>query len=339
MVWRQNKKKRVTLSDVAQLADVSTMTVSKVIRNTGTISKPTRARVLAAIEELGYVPNRIAGSLSSQVNLMVGVIIPSLSAGRFSDFLTAVNIVLDGAGMHTLVGASNFHTDTEEELIRTMVAWQPYGLILTGGIEHSASTERILAARTFPIVQVWDNDRPGFEASVGFSHADAGAMMARHFIGKGFRRVGYVGAGLRRDSCARRRLDAFRTVLAEHGLPLETVVMEDGERASHSGEVATERLLEQTPEVDAIFYLDDELAVGGLTHLHKVGVSVPDDIAVAGFDGAAIGRLIDVKLTTIDTPRAMIGELAAQALVGPVADSTPQRQIDVELTLVEGNTT
>lgn len=331
--------KKVTLSDVAQLADVSTMTVSKVIRNTGSISAPTRERVNEAIEELGYLPNLIAGSLSSQINLMVAVIIPSLGNSVFGEVLRGINSVLTGAGMHTFIGASDYHTDIEEELIRTMLPWQPCGLILTGGVTHSASTDRLLAAKPCPIVQIWDNDVPEFDMNIGFSHVEAGRIVARHFYEKGFRKIGYVGSRHTKDVCAARRFKGFCDQLWEHGLAVESEIIEDGDRQPSLGLRATRDLLARANDLDAIYYLNDTLAIGGLTHLHRTGISVPEQIAVAGFNGSSSGQLISTELTTVDIPRWKIGDLAARSLLDRIGGKSVAAKIDVDIELVPGNTT
>lgn len=331
--------KRATLSDVAKLAGVSTMTVSKVIRNTGSISSPTRNRVKEAIDELGYMPNLLAASLSSQTNLLVGVVIPDLGTNVFGEALRGINTVLTEAGMHTLIGASDSHTDREEELIRTILSWQPSGLILTGGITHSASTYKLLANKPCPIIQIWDNDILEFETNVGFSHIEAGKIMARHFFDKGYRKIAYVGAQHQIDVCAARRCQGFRDQLNEFGLNVVTQITELGRRENADGLCGTAKLLQRYADLDAIYYLNDAMAVGGMTHLNRIGVKTPEQIAVAGFNGSSIGQLISTDLTTIDVPRWDIGETAARMLLDSIRGKATVNRVDVEPKLVIGNTT
>lgn len=331
--------KKVTLSDVAKLAEVSTMTVSKVIRQTGSISAPTRERVREAIDELGYLPNLIAGSLSSQTNLMVAVIIPNLGSTVFGETLRGINEVLTGAGMHTFIGASDYHTDIEEELIRTMLPWQPCGLILTGGITHSSSTYKLLGAKPCPIIQLWDNEFPEFDVNVGFSHTEAGRIVARHFHDKGFRKIAYVGARHDKDVCATRRYHGFCDELKKHGLDVIGQIADTGDRETPDGQSGTQELLKQNTEIDAIYYLNDAMAIGGLRHLHRAGITTPDQIAVAGFNGSSQGQLISADLTTVDTPRWRIGDIAARSLLDRIAGKDVPIKIDVTPQLVEGNTT
>lgn len=332
-------KKTITLSDVAKLANVSTMTVSKVIRNTGSISLPTRKVVREAIDTLGYIPNLIAGSLRSQVNLMVAVIVPTFGDDVFGGVLQGIDTVLNGAGMHTLLGASDFHTDIEEELIRTMMAWQPSGLILTGGLLHSASTDRILGARTCPIVQIWDNDVTDFETNVGFSHHEAGRMMARHFIERGYRNIGYLGARHAIDMSSNRRFQAFRDELLKSGRSVLVEISESAVNQTEFGIAGTEKLLSGSVPLDAIHYQNDAMAVGGLTWLHRAGIPVPRKVAVAGFDGSFRQKLISFELTTIVVPRHVFGEASARSLLDRIHGlDVPQYQT-VEIQLLAGDTT
>lgn len=333
------KYRKVRLSDVAKLAGVSTMTVSKVIRETGSISSPTRKRVSEAIDELGYIPNSIAVSLSSQTNLLVGVIIPNIGTRVFDESLRGINKVLTEAGMHTLIGTSENHTDREEELIKTMLSWQPSGLILTGGITHSKTTNRLLAANPCPIIQIWDNDVPEFEVNVGFSHIEAGKATARHFRDKGYRKIAYVGSQHEIDVCAARRYQGFCDQLKEFNLNVVSEIAETGKRETPDGLLGTQNLLERITDLDAIYYLNDAMAVGGLTHLHRVGIKTPEQIAVAGFNGSSVGQLISTDLTTIDIPRWDIGETAARLLLDRVNGKNTVDRVDVELKLVLGNTT
>ncbi len=331
--------KKVRLSDVAKLAGVSTMTVSKVIRKTGSISAPTRERVNEAIDELGYLPNLIAVSLSSQTNLLVGVIIPNLGSRVFDESLRGINTVLTEAGMHTLIGTSDNHTDREEELIKTMLPWQPSGIILTGGIAHSATTNKLLSGRPCPIIQIWDNDVPEFEVNVGFSHIEAGRVIARHLYEKGYRKIAYIGAQHDKDVCAARRYQGFCEQLAEFDLGVVSEISVKGERETSDGVRGTQKLLERSPDIDAICYLNDAMAVGGLTHMYRVGIKTPEQIAVAGFNGSSIGQLISTELTTIDIPRWDIGETAARLLLDRISGKDTVDRVDVELRLVPGSTT
>lgn len=332
-------KKKATLADVAKLANVSAMTVSKVIRNTGSISAETQRRVRESIDQLGYVSNRLAGSLSSQFSSLVSVIIPSISDAIFAEVLSGINKTLRMHGLSTVIGASEFEIESEDELVRTMLAWSPAGVLLTGGVEHSPIVLRLLQAQTCPIVQIWDIDVPAFDVSVGISHVEAGRLMAEHFLQKGYRQIGYVGAELSKDLCAKRRFESFEKHLAMQGISIETEIYEDAPRQAATAIKATEALVQRLPNTDAIYYLNDAMALGGVAYLHEAGTRFPEQVAVAGFNGSSLDRSVITSLTTVDVPRYRIGEVAAQALLDQLNGKHVSKVIDVGVEIVQGNTT
>ena len=327
------------MADVAKLAGVSKMTVSKVIRNVGSVSDDTRARVREAIEMAGYVPNRIAGSLSTNINPMVAVVVPTLSGNTFGEALRGIEAVLSVAGLQTFVGATGYDAGSEERLIENLLSWQPSGLILTSGIAHSEKTRKLLTAQRCPIVEIWDSDATLFDAKVGVSHRQAGTLIAEHLLTRGRRDFGYVGSRLSKDLCAAARLAGFRDRLAQEGVPLEAILFDDGPRGVEDGITGTERLLAQRPTVDAVYYINDMMAVGGLTHLHRNQIPVPSQIAIAGFNGTVQNILITQELTTCVVPGWELGEAAAKTLLQLMNGDTSENKTVFELKLIHGTTT
>lgn len=333
------ESKKVTLADVAKLANVSPMTVSKVIRNTGSISAETQKRIRAAIDQLGYVPNRLAGSLSSQFSALVSVIIPSIGDIIFAEVLSGINKTLRSRGLCTVIGASEFEIASEDELVRTMLAWRPAGVILTGGVEHSPTVRRLLQSQTCPVIQIWDIDVPAFDVSVGISHVEAGRLAAEHFLRKNLRNIAYVGAELGKDLCAKRRFESFKKHLANNGVTVTPEIYADAPRQAATAIEATEALFKRQPDIDAVYYLNDAMALGGMAYFHEAGVPVPDQVAVAGFNGSSLDRSVITSLTTVNVARYRIGEIAAQSLLDQLDGEKGSAVIDVGLEFVQGNTT
>ncbi|WP_105418259.1 MULTISPECIES: LacI family DNA-binding transcriptional regulator [Neorhizobium] len=338
---RQKRAKTVTLVEVAARAGVSRMTVSKVIRGVGSISEETRARVRRAADELGYLPNSLAGSLSSRRSRMVAVIIPSISDIVFSEVLSGVNAVLRPNGYQTFIGESHFDPVVEADLIREMLSFQPAGLLLNGGMERSAASMRLLENRSCPAIQLWDCDNSGLDFGAGPSHAEAGRLVAMHFLARGLQRIAYVGAELEKDLCARRRYLSLQSSLAADDIALVSVTCERKPRQAATGRLLTEQLMRTHPDVQAIHFLNDAMALGGLSYLHEAGIAVPGQVSVVGFNGTSIPNTVRTRLTTIDTPREAIGETAARALLDMLrnANANPSRSWQAALHLVQGNTT
>lgn len=335
----EERERIVTLRDVAAKAGVSTMTASKVMRDAGSISEKTRQKVRQAADDLGYLPNSLAGSLSSRMNRMVAVIIPSISDVVFSEVLSGVNAMLRPRGYQTFIGESLFDPAIEADLLRAMLSFRPAGLLLTGGLARNADSEKLLARRNCPTIQLWDGDNVGLDFSVGVSHEEAGRLVATHFLERGLRSIAYVGAEHTRDLCARRRYLALQSALGAEGTELVSVICETMPRQAETGRVLTRQLVETHPDIEAIHFLNDAMALGGLSYLHETGLSVPDSVSVVGFNGTSLANAVRTRLTTIDMPRMEIGATAARALLQMLSGERVQGPWRARLQVVQGNTT
>ena len=217
-------KKRTTLADVAARAGVSQMTASKVLRGTGSISEETRKRVKLAASDLGYVPNLLAGSLSSRTSNIVAVVLPSINDAVFGEVVAGINDVLRPDGYVTFIGESHLNPQTEEKIIQTVLSLQPAGIILTGGIHRTPKADQMLRGWECPIIQIWDEEDEHYDGCIAPDHAKAGRLVAQHFIERGVERPAYIGAELGRDICAARRFKTFKQTMTEAGLDLVELI-------------------------------------------------------------------------------------------------------------------
>jgi len=324
----------VTLADVAAAAGVGESTVSRVLRNHGSFSDRTRDRVMAAVATLGYVPNRIAGTLASAGSRLVGVVVPSLANIVFPDVLRGIGTALDATGHQSVIGVSEYDPAREEALVAAMLAWRP-AAVLVAGLEHSGGARAMLAAGGARVAEMLDIDGAGIDIVVGFSNREAGAASARHLLARGYRRIGYVGHDLERDTRAAKRLAGFEAALAQAGLALadrEAVVAPSSIGAGRDG---LERILARTPSLDAVYFSNDDMAVGGYFLCLSRGIAIPGRLALFGYNGLDVARLAPQPLATIRTPRVLVGETAARlALSGAAA-----QVVDVGFDLIEGATT
>ncbi len=332
-------KKNTTQSDVAKLAGVSVMTVSRALHGSTAISPETKERIRLAMEELGYVYNTVAGSLRNQSSFMVAVVIPSVNDLVFGEILSGINSVLRPKGYFTTIGESFFNPEEEYKVIRSLLAMQPAGIILTGGIHHKPELFELLKRRSCPILQMWDTHNLDFDYHVGPSQIEAGQLIADHFIKKRFRQVAYIGAELSMDVCAGQRLQAFRDRLADKGIAVDVETDDDLPRQPESGKILTERLLTRSPGVKAIHFLNDSMALGGLSYLAGKGMSAPKDVAVAGFNGSTQKFSIRTKLTTVDVPKYEIGSVSGERLLALLDNKKDGQFYRSPLRLIEGDTT
>jgi LacI family gluconate utilization system Gnt-I transcriptional repressor len=229
------------------------MTVSRVLRNKGDVSAATRKRVQEAAKRLGYVPNKIAGSLaSSRVNL-VAVIIPSLGNMVFPEVLSGISERLETTELQPVVGVTDYLLEKEEKVLFEMLSWRPSGVIIAG-LEHSEASEAMLRQAGIPVVEIMDVDGFPIDACVGISHRRAGRLMAEKIIDAGYRRIGFMGTKMPRDHRARKRFEGFTRTLAKAGIEIADQDFYSGGSALAKGREMTQAMLERTPDVDFMYF-------------------------------------------------------------------------------------
>jgi len=329
----------VTLADVARLAKVSTMTVSKVLRGTGAISDQTKTRVFEAADELGYVPNRLAGSLSTRKSMLVAVLIPSIADTVYAEIISSLHSLLDQASLSIFIAESQMDPEVEERQMQELLSLRPAFLVRSGGIASTQRTRLLLQRFDVPHIQIWDGDDPQGQVNVGPSHVEAGKIAARHFLELGLGKVAYIGAETQLDLCASRRMDSFVADMNSAGAEVSVVTDPNVPRQAESGELLTRRLLESGSKFDGIFYLNDAMAIGGLRVLLKAGCRVPEDVRVLGFNGTSREQTINTRLTTISTDGHQIGQAVATAILESAGGQVAESHILCPLTLNPGNTT
>ncbi|CAN7256417.1 MULTISPECIES: LacI family DNA-binding transcriptional regulator [unclassified Variovorax] len=334
---RQESSGDVTLSEVARLAGVSGMTVSRVLHDHVNVSEETRAKVQAAVAALGYVPNRLAGALATARTRLMVVIIPSLGNIVFPEVLRGANERFEAAGYQAVIGVSDYDLAKEEQLIAAMQSWRPSGWILAG-LEHTPRARQMLREVRSPVVEVMDIDGEPIDMAVGFSNVAAGRDIGKFLADSGRRRIGYVGGNLERDLRAGKRLEGFVQALSERGIALQGRFTADQPSSLLLGRSGLAQLLARHPDLDAVYFSNDDMAVGGLMHCMAAGISVPDQLALAGFNGLEIGEAVPLRLTTIKSPRYRIGQLAADHILARLAGQTPPLREDIGLEFIAGQT-
>ncbi len=329
-------RKRRTLKDVAEAANVSEMTVSRVLRKSGTVSAGTRKTVLAAIDRLGYVENRMAGSLATARSNQVAVIIPSLSNHVFTEVLSGISEMLDREGYQAVVGVSDYSIAKEEELVYSMMSWRPAGFVVSN-VRHSPKTRNVLLNADIPVVEIMNLPEDPIEMCVGLNHTEAGRALAAYMVTKKYRRFGYVGWN-ESDYAAAIRFQAIKAELERHGFGIFAPDLFNRPPNLASGKSGLIRLLEQAPDRDAVFFSNDTAATGGLMHCLQAGISVPDRLAIAGFSGLESGQNLPKRLTTILTNRYETGRRAARNILQQLSNTPVRLRWDMGFELIEGET-
>jgi LacI family transcriptional regulator, gluconate utilization system Gnt-I transcriptional repressor len=322
-----------TLTEVAKAAGVGESTVSRVLRNHGSFSEKTRTKVMKAVARVGYVPNRIAGTLASTASKLVAVVIPSLSNIVFADVLRGASTALEESGYQSVIGVTDYDPAREEVLVASMLAWRP-AAVMVAGVEHTPGVVSMLNASMGRVAELLDTDGEGLDIVVGFSNREAGRASARHLLARGYRRIGYVGHDLNRDKRAGKRFEGFVEALRDAGLSLIEREMSSASSSVEIGRVGLERLLSRCPDLDAIYFSNDDMAIGGYFHCLSCGIAVPSALAIFGYNGIDIGAMTPQPLSTIRTPRVQVGATAARL----VAANAPAQVVDLGFELVQGAT-
>lgn len=319
---------RVTLADVASTAGVSPITVSRALRGERAVDPELVARVKAAAQRLGYVPDPAARALASRHSTHVALLIPMLSNALFVDLLEGVQRTLRQAGYQTLIGVTHYDPGEEEHLLREQLLHRPAGLLVTG-LDRSDTTRRLIQASGVPCVHLMETSQAPDVHCVGFSQADAAAAMTRHLLSRGHRRIAFAAAQL--DPRTLQRLAGWRREMQAAGLHLPTLEWVNPAPSSLAlGGTMFEQIVAQTPPVEAIFFCNDDLAQGALLAALRLGLPVPQRVAVAGFNDLTGSDQMVPPLTTVRTPRMEIGTAAARMLLALMrGESLPAPCIDV----------
>lgn len=330
---RPRSSSQVTLDDVARSCGVSPITVSRALRGARNVAPELQARVQAAVDQLGYVPNVAARALASARSSHVAVLIPSLTNQLFVELLEAVQDALSPHGFQSLIGVTHYDPAQEEALLRSYLSQRPAGVLLTG-FDRSEAALRMLERSNTPCVHLMEtSDAPGVY-SVGFSQRDAGRTIVEHLLQRGRRRIAYAAGQL--DPRVMMRLEGYREALRAagcHDPALELLV--PGPTSIALGGRQFEDLLARHPDVDAIFYCNDDLAQGALLAALRTGVPVPQRVAIAGFNDLGGSDQMLPPLTTVRTPRREIGRRAATMLLALMrAAPVPERTVDLGFDLV-----
>ncbi|MGV8989338.1 MAG: LacI family DNA-binding transcriptional regulator [Cypionkella sp.] len=330
------RKSKITVREVALQADVSESTVSRIMRNQGLVAEATRTKVMETVRALGYVPNRIAGSLASLDSHLVGVVVPSLSNIVFPEVLQGINAGLKATNYQSVISVSDYDMDREETLVRGILAWQPAAILITG-FDHTVATRRMLDQSGVRVVEMMDIDSAPIDVAVGMSHRKAGYAAGQYLIAKGYRRFGYVGHDWTSDRRARLRYDGLSEALSAAGLSIVAHAIADGPSSVSTGREQTAQLCGMA-KVDVAVYSNDDMAVGGVFYCQGAGIRLPDQLAIFGFNGLEIGRELPQPLSTVRSNRFLIGQRAIESILETLERPDTKTTIDTGFEIYPGMT-
>lgn len=283
------------------------MTVSRALKRDSAVSPATRRRILGIVKEIGYVPDQIAGSLSSKRSGFVALLVPSLNNPHFAETAHALADTLQTAGLQILIGYTNYETKREEPLLAALLQKRPEAVVLVSD-GHSAKSRELLLKAGIPVVQVWDWPSRPIGHVVGFSNEDVAINMVRFLAERGYRRLAYLGETGDRGTRGAHRRQGFVRAVKE--LKLGAVRLHDQAPPPITvlqGRAALPQMLKRWPDIDAIMCVSDPCAFGVLTEAQAMGLNVPSQLAVIGFGDFEVSRCCLPALTTTAVDGARIG--------------------------------
>lgn len=331
---------RPTIRDVSRLAGVSRMTVSRVLSDPELVLPTTRDKVLKAVADLGYVPDKTAGSLSSRRTGFIALMLPTLTNANFAAVAHGLTEALREANYHLLIAYTDYDMAEEERQLLNLLARRPEAIVLTGAM-HRRNASRMLMAADVPVVEIADLPSQPIEHAIGFSNYQVGRTAARYLLDRGFTRIGALAAspdGEVTDHRGEERMRGFEDELRLARLPTDAVLRHGSAPVSfHHGATAFRALVEAQPDIEAIFAVSDLSAVGAVMEAQRMNIRIPQDISIMGFGDFEIGREINPALTTIHVDFRALGLRTGKMLVDMLAsDATPAPSVvDVGLRIVE----
>lgn len=300
---------RTTLADVAQHAGVTTMTVSRTLREPHRVTAETAERVNAALKHTGYAPNKSAGLLASGRSRIVAAIIPNIANSIFAETIQGLTEALQTDGYELLLAATGYSMAREEDQIRAVLGWAPSALIVTGRHHTEAALAMMRRARLdgVPVIEMWDQSTRTAEfIQVGFNHGKAGKAMQEHLLACGYRDLLYVGSGVVGDLRARERQQGFLTAArkARCQVRLITAVAEEPMAA---GRKVVQQLISQSSLPQAMAFSNDYFAAGACLQAMEQGIAIPGQLGIMGFGDMTIAGQLAGGISTLAVPRFGIG--------------------------------
>lgn len=329
---RSRQRANATVRDVARVARVSTATVSRALSQPGIVRPQTRERIARAIARLNYVSDGVARALSTRRTRTVGAVIPTLDNAIYAVSTHSLQKALEQAGYTLLLACHEFDLAAEARMVRAFAERGVDALVLVG-TAHDAATRKLLPTLGIPCVLTWALERPQINASVGFDNRAAGRMIAEYLLQLGHRRIGVISGMVQGNDRARDRLRGLSSALARAGVKLgrEHVV-----QAAYSLRAGREAFAELTrrDRFTAVACGNDVLGIGAIQEAQRLGMSVPGDVSITGFDDMEFASVVTPALTTVRFPIAEVGVEAARHLIERLAGKAAPRRIELPLELV-----
>jgi len=294
----RHRNRDVSLQDVADAAKVSTMTVSRALRGTEGVSEAKRIEIKRLAKKMQYIPNNNARSLAVSNSTLVGISFPTLFNEVFAEMLEGMRSTFELAGLSTVVNTTDYNRQVEMEWVEHLLSWRPAGVVLTG-CDHHRDVRKILRRARIPTLELWDYATKPIDINVGIDHYKAGYRLASYVAGLGYRRPAFVGAPEGKDVRADARKRGIEQAFRERDLAKSMIFsVQSDEYSFVGGQKNTLELMQRKERPDVIFYVNDYIAFGGMSACQSLGIDIPRNVGIVGFNALDITRVLPLALTT-----------------------------------------
>ncbi|WP_299473942.1 LacI family DNA-binding transcriptional regulator [uncultured Roseibium sp.] len=308
------KQGPVTMRDVARAAGVSRMTVSRALRKDSPVSLKTREHILKVVRDMNYVPDQMAGSLTTRKSGFVATLLPSLNNLHFALTVQSLTEEVEDIGLQILLGHTDYSAAREEEILETMLRRRPEAIILSYD-GHTERTVELMRNANVPVIEIWEKPENPIEHTVGFSNFDAAYRMTEQLVAQGYSRIAFLGEGQDDWTRGAARRNGFLKAMQDKGLSAHRMIRYGIPPLTiDNGSDAAGQILADFPDTDCVFCVSDVAAFGVQSRLISEGRRVPGDIAVAGFGNFEVSRFSVPKISTVVVDPIRIGSEAGKLL-------------------------
>ncbi|MGE5571559.1 MAG: LacI family DNA-binding transcriptional regulator [Bacteroidota bacterium] len=318
-----------TMKDIAKVLGLNESTVSRALNNHPYVRPETREKVIAAARRMNYRPNTLARSLATSRSYVVGLVISNIANLFFAEVTKGIEEVADAHGYSVILCDTGRNPAKELKYLDLLARRQVDGIIFMSG-RLPADVVAAIKQQKCPVVTISrDGTRHGIP-TVRINNRAEAAKATRYLINLGHRRIGFISGQLDDTESGLPRLEGYRGALEESGIEYDPAIVQEGDFRLESGMRACARIMQATPRPTAIFAANDEMAIGAMKALSQLGLNVPADVAVVGFDDTAFATVVTPPLTTIAQPLRTLGTGAMETLLKLMAG---QRLAEIETVL------